>query len=203
MMNIWKNLPILLFCIANFSGCATKSPQIGGNVAYGDSKQVEGLTNEFGLTDLQILAETMTGSLLTSQIITESTEKPVITVQEIKNKTSEHINTKQITDKIKVKLSKSNSVIFARDASAMSGAMSELQRQNQSGLYAKSKTAKIGKAQGAKYLLYGDITSINKKAGDITNIDYTLTLQLDDIEQGIMVWSEEKEIRKTSERTMF
>ena len=202
-MNRYIKLTILVSIILSMYGCATRSPSVGGNVAYGDSKQVESLTNEFGLTDLQMMAETMTGSLLTSSLIANSTAKPVITVQEIKNKTSEHINTKQITDKIKVKLGKSNSVTFARDANADAGAMSELQRQNQSGLYARNKTAKVGKAQGAQYLLYGDITSIVKRAGDIKNIDYTLTLQLDDIEQGVTVWSEEKEIRKTSERSTF
>lgn len=187
------------------TGCATRtsSPSLGGNVQYGDPSQVEALTNEFGQTDLQMLAESMASSMLTSSLIVESKEKPTITIQEIRNKTSEHINTKSITDKLRVKLRNSNAVRFMSDASDESGAFSELQRQAQSGRYARSKTAKIGQAEGAKYRLFGDITSIVKRAGDVKNIDYTLTLQLEDLTTSEIVWTDEKEIRKTSERSTF
>lgn len=185
------------------SGCATRSPTLGNNVAYGDSKEVEALTNEFGLTDLQKLAESMAQSMLTSSLIAGSSEKPTITIQEVKNKTSEHINTKSITDKIRVKLQKSNAVRFMSDAVDENGALSELQRQGQSGRYAKSKTAKIGQAEGAKYRLFGEITSIVKRFEDIKNIDYTLTLQLEDLNTSEIIWTDEEEIRKTSERSTF
>ncbi|MGZ5028286.1 MAG: penicillin-binding protein activator LpoB, partial [Methylobacter sp.] len=47
------------------SGCATQSPTLSsGNIEYGDSKAVETLTNEFGSTDLQTIAESMANSLL-------------------------------------------------------------------------------------------------------------------------------------------
>jgi uncharacterized protein (TIGR02722 family) len=195
---------ILAFLIVSLlSGCATNSPKIGGNVNYGDSKEVEGLTNEFGLTDLQILAESMTGSLLTSPLLASSSNKPTFTIQEVKNKTSEYIDTKAITNKIRVKLQKSNAIRFMSDAVDEAGALSEMQRQNQSGRYSQSKAKKLGKAEGASYRLFGEITSIVKRAGDVKNIDYTLTLQVEDLESSEIVWTDEKEIRKTSERSMF
>lgn len=204
MKNIKKALIILLLVTGFLStGCATRSPSVGGNVVYGDTKEVEALTNEFGLTDLQKLAESMTQSMLTSPFVQESREKPTVTIQEVKNKTSEHINTKAITDKIRVKLQKSSAVRFMSDAIDENAALAELQRQNQSGRYAQSKTAKMGKAEGAKYRLFGDITSIVKRAGDIKNIDYTLTLQVEDLNTSEIVWTDEQEIRKTSERSMF
>jgi uncharacterized protein (TIGR02722 family) len=185
------------------TGCATRSPSVGGNVVYGDTKEVEALTNEFGLTDLQQLAESMTNSMLTSPFILESNQKPTITIQEVRNKTSEHIDTKSITNKIRVKLQKSQAIRFLSDAIDENGALSELQRQGQSGRYAQSKTARMGKAEGAKYRMFGEITSIVKRAGDIKNIDYTLTLQVEDLTTSEIVWTDEKEIRKTSERSMF
>ena len=204
-MNHNKPLAIVSFTLI-LSGCSsspTRPPALGGNVTYGDSKEVEALTNEFGLTDLQKLAESMTQSLLTSSLVTSSKEKPTITIQEVKNKTSEHINTKSITDKIRVKLQKSSAVRFMSDAIDENGALSELQRQEQSGRYAKNKSAKIGQAEGAKYRMFGDITSIVKRTDDIKNIDYTLTLQLEDLTTSEIVWTDEQEIRKTSERSTF
>jgi len=62
MISIGKTSRMAL-CLATLSvlaGCAqTGSPVIGnGNVSYGDSKGVELVSNEFGSTDLQRLAET-------------------------------------------------------------------------------------------------------------------------------------------------
>ena len=193
----------IFITIAVVSGCATNSPNVGtGNVTYGNSKEVETLTNEFGLTDLQILAESMTGSILTSPFII-SKDKPTFTIQDVKNKTSEYIDTKAITNKIRIKLQKSNAVRFMSDAIDEAGALSELQRQNQSGRYSKSKSKKLGEAEGASFRVFGEITSIEKRAGDIKNIDYTLTLQVENLETSEIVWTDEKEIRKTSERSMF
>lgn len=181
-------------------GCSnnTRSPGIGGNVQYGNSKEVESLTNEFGLTDLQILAESMTSSLLSSQLITNSSERPTITIQGIQNRTDEFIDTQQITNKIRVRLQKSSAIRFMSDAVDEGGALSELQRQGQSGRYSKAKTVKMGKAEGARYRLFGVINSIVKQASGLKNIDYTLTLQLEDLETSEIAWTDEKDIRKTS-----
>ena len=195
-----------LLSMVAITGCSTRtnSPSLStGNVGYGDSKEVETLTNEFGLTDLHILAESMTGSLLTSPLMS-SNSKPTFTIQEVKNKTSEYIDTKAITNKIRVKLQKSNAVRFMSDAEDEVGALSEIQRQGQSPRYKKTpKNQKLGKAEGASYRLFGEITSIVKRAGDIMNVDYTLTLQVEDLATSEIVWTDEKEIRKTSERSMF
>jgi PBP1b-binding outer membrane lipoprotein LpoB len=61
----------------------------------------------------------------------------------------------------------------------------------------------MGHAEGAKYSLYGEITSIVKRAEDVKNIDYILNLTLEDLDSSEIVWTEEKEIRKTSERSTF
>jgi uncharacterized protein (TIGR02722 family) len=202
-MNKNLNITFLFAVTLGISGCATKPASFSGGVAYGDTKAAETLTNEIGLTDFQMMAETMTSSLLTSSFITSSREKPTITISDVKNKTSEHIDTVAITKKIKVQISKSNVVRFMGDIADQSHSLAEIQRQDQSGRYKPSKTVKKSNAEGAKYVLYGEIMSINKKAGDIKNIDYTLTLTLEDIETSETVWTDEKEIRKTSERSTF
>ena len=194
---------ITLALLVGVSGCASNKPAFSsGNVSYGDTKAEENLTNEIGLTDFQMMAEKMTTSLLTSPIITSS-QKPTITIAEIKNKTSEHIDTRAIALKIKTQLSKSQTVRFMTDRADDSDSLKEVQRQSQSGLYKQSKAAKMGQREAAKYRLHGEITSIVKRAGDIKNIDYILNLTLEDVEAGEEVWVEEKEIRKTSERPTF
>ncbi|MGZ5050272.1 MAG: penicillin-binding protein activator LpoB [Methylobacter sp.] len=185
------------------SGCATKSPTLSsGNIEYGDSKAVETLTNEFGSTDLQTIAESMASSLLQAPVLAAKS-RPLVTVAEVKNRTSEYIDTKSITDSIRSKLLKSGLVRFAVDTSAMQTQVDELTRQNQTGLYKKSKSKKMGNMEGADFRIEGTITSIVKRAGDVKDVYYKFSLQLVDNESGVMEWADEKEIRKTSNKSMF
>ena len=174
------------------AGCAKDT------VRYGDAKGVETVSNQFGSTDLQMIAESMTRSLLNSQVVTDA-NRPVMTVQEVKNKTSEYIDTRSITDSIRTELQKSGRVRFAVDSAAMQQQVDELKRQ-QSELYEKNKAAQLGKMVGAGYRLEGNITSIVKQAKDVKDVYYKFNLQLWNIDNGLMEWGDEKEIRKTTTR---
>ena len=174
------------------SGCAKEKTR------YGDAKSVETVTNQFGSTDLQMIAESMTRSFLNSDIVANGS-RPIVTVQEVKNKTSEYIDTRSITDSIRTELQKSGRVRFAVDAAAMQQQVDELKRQ-QSELYEKDKSAQIGKMVGAAYRIEGNITSIVKQKEDVKDVYYKFNLQLWNIENGLMEWGDEKEIRKTTSK---
>jgi penicillin-binding protein activator len=180
----------LVLCAAvGLSGCAEKT-------RYGDARGVETVTNQFGSTDLQTIAESMTRSLLNTPIASNG-NRPIMTVQEVKNKTSEYIDTRAITDSIRVELQKSGRVRFAVDAAAMDQQVEELKRQ-QSDYYEANKSAEIGKMVGAAYRLEGNITSIVKEAKGVKDVYYKFNLQLWNIQNGLLEWTDEKEIRKTT-----
>jgi uncharacterized protein (TIGR02722 family) len=182
-------------CAAQQYGASTASPAVGyGNINYGDAKAVETVTNEFGSTDLQMIAESMTRSLLQNPLMRQ---RPLITVAEVKNKTSEYIDTRNITNTIKTQLNKAG-IRFATDTSTMQAQTDELMRQNQTGLYGKK--AGMGRMKGAKYLLTGEITSIVKRTSDFKDVYYKFTLMLKNVEEGVDEWQDEKEIRKTTRR---
>jgi penicillin-binding protein activator len=172
-------------------GCAEKT-------RYGDARGVETLTNEFGSTDLQMMAESMARSMNQAPIIA-SANLPVVTVQEVRNKTSEYIDTRAITDSIRSELQKGGKVRFAVDSAGMSQQTEELKRQ-QSELYAKEQAAEMGRMVGAQYRLEGNIVSIVKQVKEAKDVYYKLNLQLWNIRNGLLEWSDEKEIRKTTTR---
>jgi hypothetical protein len=174
------------------AGCAKEQ------VRYGDEKGVETVTNQFGSTDLQMIAESMTRSLLQAPVVVSS-NLPVVTVQEVKNKTSEYIDTRAITDSIRAELQKSGKVRFAVDAAAMEQQVEELERQ-QSELYDKDKAVQVGRMTGAQYRLEGNIVSIVKQAKDVKDVYYKFNLQMWNIRNGLLEWSDEKEIRKTTSK---
>jgi hypothetical protein len=183
---------VALAALALAGGCAQEKTR------YGDARGVETVTNQFGSTDLQMMAESMARSMLQAPVIASS-NLPVVTVQEVKNKTSEYIDTRAITDSIRAELQKGGRVRFAVDQAGMNPQVDELKRQ-QSGLYAKESAAEMGQMVGAQYRLEGNIVSIVKQVQDTKDVYYKLNLQLWNIRNGLLEWSDEKEIRKTTTR---
>lgn len=164
-------------------------------VRYGDEKAVETVNLQFGSTDLQTIAESMTRSLLQTPIVSDGS-RPIVTVQDVKNKTSEYIDTRAITDSIRSQLLKSGRVRFAVDDAAMAQQISELERQ-QSEYYEQEQAVEIGRLVGAAYRPEGNIISIVKENDDVKDVYYKFNLQLWNIQNGLLEWSDEKEIRKT------
>src|SRR5687767_15721589 len=150
---------LMVVAVVVVAGCAKDTTR------NGDARSVETMTNQFGSTDLQMMAESMARSMLQAPIIASS-NLPVVTVQEVRNKTSEYIDTRAITDSIRSELQKGGRVRFAVDAQAMNQATDELKRQ-QSGFYAKPQAAQIGQMVGAQYRLEGNIISIVREAKNV------------------------------------
>lgn len=164
---------------------------------------------DFNPNDLQFIAEKMTQSLLDTKIF-EGGEPPILRVTEIRNKTSEHIDTKAITDKVRTALIKSRKVRFVRDKGeefAEEDQFKEFKEQsNPSGRGAimdEKAKLKAGHMQGPKYHLYGEIVSITNVAGSRKDVYYKMTLNLMNLEAGTLDWAEEKELRKVREKSLF
>jgi uncharacterized protein (TIGR02722 family) len=179
-----------LACLA----CAKK-------VDYGDPTATETLTIDFGSKDLQMIAEKMVGSLLASPVVQQG-NMPVVLVGRVRNKTDEHIDTKAITDKIRTALVNSGAVRFVADE-VRDEVIQELRYQTDSGHVAPETRKRIGKLVGAGYLLMGEITSIRKKAGRRTDLYFKITLNLVELETGLIRWAEEKEIRKGRKKAVI
>lgn len=169
------------------AGCATK-------VEYGDPDAVETLTVDFGSTDLQMIAETMVRSMLASPVIQQRT-RPVVQVSGVRNRTNEHIDTQAITDKIRTTLIQSGQVRFSA-AEVREEMLRELEFQRGSGYVNPETRKQVGRQVGADYLLTGEITSIAKQRGKVRDVYYKITLNLVNLESGLIDWADEKEIRK-------
>lgn len=184
------------------SGCAaTSSPLIGsGKIEYGDTRAVEAVTTDLGSTDVQIIAETMTESLIRSRTVQRAIQRgEVLMASPIQNRTSEYFDTRLITDTILTQLQR-NGVRYTIESADMQNQVDELRRQNQTGLYDRSKSVRMGRMEGARYRLDGSIASIVKRDSSMKDVYYKMNLRLIDIESGIVEWSDEKDIRKTQRR---
>jgi len=175
-----------------------------GGVKYGDAQSVETTTMDFGSTDLQAIAEKMVDSVLTFPPIVQLTAKrrPVMFVEKIKNKTSEHIDTESITDTISNKILRSGKFRFV-DMTKVQAVREQLEYQNESGMVDPGKAMAMGKQIGAEFMLYGNMSAIKKRSSESKDVYYKFTLKLMNLETGILEWSDEKEIRKVREKSLF
>ena len=173
-------------------------------VKYNDPKSLQVTTADFASSDLQQIANTMVDSLLVSPTILQITNQhvPVLSVSTIKNKSMEHIDTESITDTIRTKLIQSGKFKFI-DRTTDQEAIEEINMQKNSPLVDKTKTIEMGKQYGAEYLLTGNISQITQESSKVTDIYFKFTLNLKNLTTGLIDWSSEKEIRKTSTRRTF
>ena len=189
---VMQKLILILSLSLMFFSCSPK-------VLYDDPRKVETLTINFSSTDLQIISQAMVDSLLQS-VITNNDNKPIIVIEEVKNKTAEYIDTSIITDSIRAKLSNSGLVQFGVNIDELDGQISEIDRQ-QNEYYDENLSVEKGKLAGADFRLAGSLISIDKVKKKLfkTKKDkfYKLSLQLWNIKTGVMVWADEKDIRKT------
>jgi len=180
---------ILLLSSFIMSGCTTV-------VKYDDPKAIETVTADFGSSDLQSSAETLTQSLLETRYIAKAQQPPKVRLRNVNNLTYEHIDTKAITDKIRIKLLKSGEVRFLADTANLNQLKDERE-------FTSSATAnKIPKAMAdSDYIITGNVRSIKKSNDDLKDVYYNVSLELVDSKTGEILWADEKEIRKVTTKS--
>ncbi|CAH6780983.1 Penicillin-binding protein activator LpoB [Vibrio chagasii] len=192
-----KSVIALLGLAVILGGCSNK-------VSYGDAQAVETTTIDFGSTDLQTIAGEMVDSMMASGSVSYITrdQRPIVFVERIKNKTSEHIDTESITDTISTKMLNSGKFRFV-DMDRVESVRDQLNFQNNDELVNQSSAIQFGKMVGAQYMLYGNLSSIVKKAGSDEDVYYKMTMRLMDLESGLIEWADETEIRKQQSKSLL
>ena len=188
----------MLAAVMGLAACQSK-------VEYGDATEVETVNENFGSTDLQAITAKMVDSMLTFPpvvAITANNQRPIIFVDSVKNKTSEHIDTESVTDSISNKLLRSGKFRFI-DMTKVDAVRKQLDYQNNAGMVDPSTAIKFGRQIGAQYMLYGNLSSIVKQDGSTKDVYYKMTMRLMDLETGLIEWSDEKEIRKMKSKSFL
>ncbi len=192
-----KSIIALIGLTVILGGCSNK-------VTYGDAQSVETTTIDFGSTDLQTIAAEMVDSMMMSGSVAAITrdQRPIVFVERIKNKTSEHIDTESVTDTISTKMLNSGKFRFV-DMDRVESVRQQLNFQNTDELVNQSSAIQFGKMVGAQYMLYGNLSSIVKNAGSDKDVYYKMTMRLMDLESGLIEWADETEIRKGQSKSLF
>jgi uncharacterized protein (TIGR02722 family) len=186
-------LCLALLLLDGCTGPRTGRLQGGGDTQYGDPNDVETITSAWGSTDLQLTAESMTQSLLDSRWITQASAPPKIRLREVRNLTSEHIDTKSITDKIRIQLLKSGTVRFLADTANLGEVAAERQFTE-----AVTRRTENKLMADTDYIVTGTVRSIRKTTKQAASVFYQITMELVDPQSGEILWADEKELSKST-----
>ncbi len=171
---------------------------------YSDPAKAEIIDDKWNETDARKTAEHMIKGMLekpwlTTFSATHKGEKPLVIVDDVENRTDEHLDVKQLTDYIQDELINSGRVRFVNKAQRQK-LLEEIKYQ-QSGQVSGKTAKKGGKQLGADYVLSGSVSSSVHSQGELKTVSYQTTLTLTNIETFEYEWSTKYEIKKRFKRS--
>lgn len=190
-MGIWA---ALLAAAALMSGCMS-------TVEYGDATSSKPMSTGFGSSDLQQIAAKMVDSLLGDEMLMQDIGgdgPPLLIVDKVKNKTSQHIDTESVTDSIRTKLIRSRQFSF-QDRTTEAALQEELAYQQT----AAQDAVAMGQQDAPRYMLTANLSEIRQTAGRVRDVYYKFTMNLRDLKSGRLLWADEQEIRKVKTRAII
>lgn len=185
-------------CLA--SGCTT--PTMSGE--YADPQKVRVIDDKWSQTDTRATMKAMLTSALGRPWLKNFKKghggrKPIVIVQDVQNRTDEHIDTVTLTEFMETELINSGEVTFLEKA-RREQVLDELEFQD-SGVVAESAKKKKGNMAAADFLLVGSISSNVHTRGELKNTHYQIQMKLVNIETSEIAWAEKQELSKDFKRS--
>lgn len=187
-----KILLILFPTILLFIGCT-------GSSVYVSPGQTTQMDDKFSDTDLKMMTESMYNSIINN--LGNVGQRKIIALLPIINKTSEHIDTNGIADKLQIQLLKSETLRFV-DRSKIHAIMQQFDLSG-TGIMDPTTIKSAGKVIGADYFLSGTLSSIEKRSRTKSLTYYRLSMSLVDTETNEIIWADEFEIKKQAGKSFW
>ena len=182
-----------LAALAFLTGCAT-TPAVR-EVALDRAP----ITSKLEPQDVRRTVEKMAESLISAPGVKEAVggARPVLDVEPLKNRTTQHVDMVSITDSLRSQLLRSGLFRFV-DKSTSGTDIEFMDAQAQLGLTDQRKAIKPGQQSAAQMYLTGALTEIKNQVGRTVDQYYKFSMILKDLRTGELVWANEREIRKES-----
>lgn len=177
------------------AGCATKDAR------YVESQGTETIVSldQINIQDWAAAADSLLNSLLGSGKLERAPEQPAImAVSLVVNNTLQQVDTDYLTNKIRIALNKSGKVITTTTIGLGGQAEDPLARQLAEQARARGEPSTEGKIPF--YTLSGKLLENRAEAGRTKQVTYTFKLTLTEVQSGLAIWEDEKEITKQGKR---
>ena len=188
-------LGIILSSVLILSGCAMFRIRVKDD----DVDKMPQLDARYGPQDLRRLSQDIATEIAKSSFMTNQQSAPIMIIYGVQPRTTTFVDTKALTDRIRTTLTQSGKIQFVNESRRK-----ELMKEQ--GFQAQSATddtrTVIGKQLGARYMLTGALVEMQKQTGAQVRVSktelmyYQLTIDITDLETGIVAWSTQKEFAR-------
>ncbi len=190
--------PILLSLLL-LSGCASRTRGLDPNssIHYDAS---------YDFSDKKVIVNDLVKNILQAPFAMTA-DKPLLIIYPFSNETSEHINTRGVSDDIQRQMLQSGRFRFINEQQRQNIA-AEIGYQAQ-GYVDKNMRIKVGRQLGADFLLSGSLRSIKKKQPRQVRIRkseriyYSLDLTVTDLETSEIIYADQAEIAREASRPII
>jgi hypothetical protein len=180
-------------------GCATKVKEV--------PLDRTAATTKIEPQDVRRTVEKMVESLLVAPGVKEyiGDRRPVLDVEPMKNRTTQHIDMISLTDSVRMQLLRSGMFRFVDRSSAGTAAtdVERINQENMLGLVDATKAVKAGQQTALDMYLTGSLSEIKNVEGRTTDQYYKFSMILKDLKSGEIVWADEQEIRKEKTKPLI
>ncbi len=194
--NSTLKLSCILTIVFWINGCG--GPKAFQKGEYDDPTRVELLDDKFNEADMQQMADTIVKAMVACPYVAKAPKPPVVIVEQVQNRTEEHIDMVSMTDMIRTALIKTAKVKFVNKPER--GTLEEEYKYNESGVVSGPTQKKRGNQIGADYILSGAMATNVQEVGKDKFIYYKLTMNMTNMETSTIDCTEEKQVRKYFEK---
>ena len=158
----------------------------------------------YDFTDKKAIVSGLVESLINKPPLVARYDRPIIIVYNVANRTSEHIETDGITDDIRQEIMQSGKARFVNKVQR-DNIQKETAYQYGGDVSAETRFQRARQV-GAEYLISGTLRSIKKKQPKQVRLTkrtlqyYSLTLELTDLQTGLIEWTDNVEIVRESSK---
>ncbi len=154
---------------------------------------------DYDFTDMRDITQTVVGKILGTPFLQDQSTPPIMMIAGVQNRTSQYVDTKNLTDRVRNLLLQSGKVQFVNEARRED--LLKEQGYQAAHATAESQTA-IGQQLGAKYMISGSLVEMKQTSPRQVRVSkqvlkyYKLTFEITDLETGLITWMTEEEFAR-------
>jgi len=196
-----KVLSLLFSTVIILNACGTDAHRIDP-----DSNNSLITVHDINVKDWQIAAQKGVNSLLASGVLNqENGRKTIVMVSTIKNSTTQHINTRILTDKIRQAILHSGKALTTTAVGgkgADDSATRQVRKLENDDLFNQKTVQEHETAIAPDMSLSGEIVQQNTETGRKRESYFVFHMALTDLKTGLALWEENIEIVKQDEKPL-
>lgn len=196
----------LVFLMCSISAFLTGCAAFRASTTDLDVNKTQHVRSTYDFSDLRTLSQAVADELLASPFLGDKSPAPIMMIAGVQNRTGRYVDTKGLTDKMRTLLFQSGKVQFVNEARRED--LLKEQGYQAANATPETQTA-VGKQLGAKYMLSGSLIEMQETSPRQVRVSkqeytyYKLTMEVTDLESGLLAWTTEKEFARQSSQPLI